>query len=189
MPAILSSTFPRVRNDRGEAAQPLSAPAQQTNIRTRVWPYYILCQGANSRTTIVSAPFTGPIMVYELKFRYGGGAASSGGLSLFWSTSEGGQLTNGPTSTKPGGTPIFDPASVISTAESDTDTIAEHIPNLNADPAVDQTPLMRPRYIIDKNDRIFLKLSGQSSTTGSQHYRGWVVVFEGGSVQDLINFS
>lgn len=157
-------------------------------MRVRIWPYYVGALGATTRSTVVSPPFNGPLMITEFAFRMGGDSSNTGGLSMFYSVDGSGTVDSVANTIKPSGTPIFDQASFVQSGQTDADTIREHIPYLTSGGQSVSLFSMFPRFIIEPPGTYFLKISVQGSSTGGQHSRGYVVVVEGATVQDLVNF-
>lgn len=142
---------------------------------------------ASTRTTVVSPPFRGPLLIAEIAFRHPGAVGSFGGMSVFYSADGSGGVTNGATTTRPSGSAVFEPASFRSTATTDLDEFPEHI--IFANPGGDPTEVVviHPRRAILDLDQVFLKVSVRSHPAGGAHVRGSITVIEFDSEADLAN--
>jgi hypothetical protein len=189
----MPSAPPRIesRPDRGEpvvSEAQASAGGVVSIGNARPWSFAIEA-GIGLRTTVVSPPFTGPGMVYEVAFRYAGAATNLGGFTLVWSNDDGGAQTNGPATTIPTGTRIFHPASIRLPGATDLDEIPEHIVEVapGADPT--QKIVLPVRHIVNTPDRWFLKASVRGPlAAGTFHVTGTIVVVEASSLEELRNF-
>jgi len=180
--------YPSTRPDRGDPVTNVSAPPSGgiSLPRARLWPWLLGCTGPNQRTTVISGPFQTPCIVWEIVSNWPQAPSGAGGLSLFYSTENSGEQTNGP-ATKPSGTPIFEPTSFRSAAVTEVDTAAEHLVMIGEGGTVTLPFRFELKYLIDVSGPVFLKLSLQAGA-GEVRIRGGITVFEGASAEQLLNF-
>jgi len=183
---------PRARKLAGIAAADLAdgvlngaGPAGAEGVRTKLWSYFCDPSAANTRTTVVSPPFVGPLLIHEMVMRYGGAVGAAGGMSLWYSTEGGGGATNVAPTVLPTGTKLFETASARSGGTVDGEEVPEHIVYVAPSDAA-LTLHAKPRLLIPVFDRVFLKISMRSSGTGGNHTRGWLGIYEGTSLAQLL---
>lgn len=190
MPATTLATFPKVRNDRGVASQPLaqSGAGGLSSCRARIWPWFVGINNGGQRTTVVSPRFAGYVMLYEASMIWPTGANNSGGFAILYAQDDSGAQTAGANVAKPSGTPIFDQLDLRSPGIATVDEIRE-IFTIVGQGAQDSAPFtMRPRYIIPVSDGCFLKITMRGSVVGEVRLRGYCTIIEAASLEDLQNF-
>jgi hypothetical protein len=188
MPSTPGLIIPRL--ERAEPVPTSTPTAGQTSITlpsARPWSF-LLEAAVNLRSTVVSPPFTGPGMVFEIMYRQAGGATNIGGWALIWAADNGGAQTNGPMTPPPTGTPIFHPASQAG-GPQDFDQIPEHIIQVATGTDPTAPVVIRPRFVVNTPDRWFLKSTIRGPTAaGTFHVRGVITVVEASSMEELRNF-
>jgi len=187
VPSSVPLNYPSSRPDRGEAAQPISAGGIALPV-ARTWAWYLGCAAANARTTVISPRFSTPLLIWQFAFNWAQAASGQGGLSFFYSGDDAGGQTQGPIANKPPGTPILEPVSFRSSATSESDNVPEHFSMITEGGTVTLPAVVNMKKLVNVSGGVHLKVSLATNAALDTRVRGYVVVFEAASEEELLNF-
>jgi hypothetical protein len=182
---------PRKPQDIAAAASAEGGPPMVTppvgRIICRVWPYRLLVNTGAVRTTAVSAQYQGPALVTQIIFEQDNVAGPLGNFAVLWSLDNAGGGENLADTSRPSGTPIFEPQkNRHANPVVDPDEIAEGFSMTNVPPSVHNPRDLRLRYLIDHEGPFFLKVTQRGASGGPGGNQGVITCLEGPTVDDLM---
>lgn len=162
-----------------------AAPGGGTLI-SRTWGWLVGANVVNTRTTVVSPGFTTPLMLYELIYSWPETATNQGGLTVLYSSDNSGAQTGGSVTPKPSGTPVLQRGDARSTTIVDADDIPEHLPMVGIGATAGMPVHLHPRFIVDSGGTVYFKVSFRNTNGSDNRVRGVLVIYEAGSVAELL---
>jgi len=178
--------YPSSRPDRGDPVQSFAAGGGDVSLpRARIWPWFVGSSGA-ARTTVVSGPFQTPCLIYQIVSQWVQAGSGAGNIAILYSTDDSGTQGAGAVA-KPSGTPIMDPLSFRSNVVTTADEIPEGWTVVGEGGTVAVPFNLECKYLINVAGPVFLKATLRTSA-GEVRTRGFCLVFEGSSVEQLQNF-
>jgi len=183
-----SPAYPATRPDRAEAAQPISAPNPTYQPQTRAWPFRVGATVVNTRSIAVGGPFQGPAIIKAASWSWGSAATADANFSLYYSDDGSGAGTNLPATTRPSGTPIFEPIAHQTPSVADGDELREHFDQTQAG-FTNAQPLQHVlNYYVPRAGQFFLKAMVRNGAVGTFDMKGIISIVENVPPELAANF-